>query len=125
MQSSLLLKGSYTRCSVSILIVVSTYTVYTHQMPAKEDCAARSLVKAELQDEENVRQLKGSGKDDSLDDKDDDEGTHNKSRKETGNTGKPKSIDLSKENDETREEDSEETENSTCEPKSSKLSYNQ
>ena len=97
-------------------------------MPAKEDCAARVLVKGELRDEEKVVPLKGNREDDSLDDEDD-EGTRNESRKEdgeeTGNICEPKSNELLKETDETREEDSEETGNSTCEPKSSELSYNQ
>ena len=89
-------------------------------MPAKEDCDARSLVKTELRDEEKVVPLKVNGEDDSLDDEDDDAGTRNESRKEDGeDTGN------NCENDETREEDSEETGNSTCEPKSSELSYNQ
>src|ERR1700678_3690662 len=71
-------------------------------MPAKEDCAARSLVKGELQDKEEVVPLKDNGEDDSVVDEDDDEGTRKESRKEDG----------------------EETGN-ICEPKSSELSYNQ
>ena len=98
-------------------------------MPAKEDCAARSLVKGELRDEEEVVPLKDNGEDDSVVDEDDDEGTRKESRKEdgeeTGNICEPKTNKLSKENNETMEEDSEETGNSTCEPKSSELSYNQ
>lgn len=98
-------------------------------MPAKEDCAARSLVKGEMRDEEEVVQLKGNGKEECLDDEEDNEGTRNESRKEdgeqTGNIHEPKSNELSNEIDETREEDSEETGNSTCEPKSSELSYYQ
>ena len=97
-------------------------------MPAKEDCAARSLVKGELRDEEKVVQLKGNGEDDSLDDEDDVEGMRNESRKEdgkeTGNICEPKSNELSKENDEISGEDSE-TRNSTGGPNSSELSYNE
>lgn len=90
-------------------------------MPAKEDCAARSLIKGELRDEEKDVQPKGNGEDDSFEDEEHDEGTRNESR--TENIREAKSSELSKENNESREEDSEET--GTCEPKSCELSYNQ
>ena len=101
-------------------------------MPAKEDCAARSLVKGELRDEEKDVQLKGNGEDDPFDDKEEDEGTRNENKEsrkedgeETGNICEPKSSEPLKENDESRKEASEETGNGTCEPKSSELSYSQ
>jgi hypothetical protein len=88
-------------------------------MPAKEDCAARSLVKSKLGDEDMDDQLKGNGEEDPFDDEEDDEGSHNENKEsrkeddgeETGNIGEPKSSEILKENDESRKEDSEETGN--------------
>ena len=103
-------------------------------MPAKEDCAARSLVKGELRDEDNDLQLKPEGNDEEepFDNEDielEGMGKENKESsedgEETGNTGAPKSSELLKENNESTMEDREENGNGICEPKSSELSYNQ
>jgi hypothetical protein len=97
-KNSSLSNGSYTRRSVSIVSVVFSINIRSpNQFKAKEDCVARSLVKGESRDEDNLTdaQLQSNDEEEAIDDEDINEETHKENKEssedgeETGNSDEP------------------------------------